>query len=147
MAALTAGRLVPDTKLWNSEFGGYIIDFQMAATDTIFKGSYVEFLATGYVQPAGVGTSLQGAGIALETVINAGAAGAKTCPILVGAVIEAAVTTVVIGMLETHDLVYASDDQTLTTTAGTSALMGWVVQLTGTARGLVQMGRPGQTVA
>ena len=147
MAALAKGRLLPDVKLFNSTHGGYIIDYVMEVSDTIYKGSFVELLAAGQVQPANVGSALQVIGIALETVTASAVAGAFTVPLLCGALIEHAVTGSVIASIGIKDVVYASDDQTLTTTVGTNALFGWFVQLTGTATGLVQMAQPGQTVA
>jgi len=125
--------------------GGFVMDYQVAASDIIYEGSYVEVLAAGHIQPAGVGSSLQGAGIALETVDNsAGSAGDKTCKVLVGCVVADALTATVANI---GDAVYASDDQTLTVTASTNAIMGWMLQITGTNTALIKLKYPGQPIS
>ena len=52
MAALAKGRLVPDVKQFNHTQGGYIIDYVMEVSDTIYKGSFVELLAVVLAQKA-----------------------------------------------------------------------------------------------
>lgn len=141
MAALAVNRLVPVTKMIDAVQGGIVLDMAVVASDIIYQGAFLEVLAAGHVQPAGVGASLQGAGVALEKADNAsGAAGDITVPVLVGAIVQHACTATIANI---GDPVYASDDQTLTVTAGTNALMGWCVQFVSANVILVWMKPPG----
>lgn len=142
MTALAEKRISAPTLMQDQVHGGIIADMAVIDDDILYEGSYLEVLAAGHVQPAGVGSSLQGAGLALETVDNAGgAAAAKNIRVQMGCFVEDAITAD-IGNIGAP--VYASDDQTLTVTAGTNALMGWLVQITGTNRGIVKLKYPGQ---
>lgn len=142
MTALAEKRINVQTLMQDQVHGGIIAHMGIVADDIVFEGGYLEVLAAGHVQPAGVGSSLQGAGLALETVSNAGgSASDKFVQVLIGCFVEDAITATIANI---GDPVYASDDQTLTVTAGTSALMGWLVQFTGTNRGIVKLKYPGQ---
>ena len=140
MTALATGRLMPDVKQFHNIFGGYLLDYVILDTEIIYKGAFVELLATGEVQAANIGASLQVVGIATETVDNTDDGLSVT--LLVGALIEHAVVGGVIGSI--GDAIFCTDDNILTITDSTGdAVAGWYVAQTGTAQGLVQMTMPG----
>ncbi len=135
--ALSAFRLV-DTKQKDPLTGGIVIDYTVAASTTIYQGAFVTIDAGGDIIPCATGTATDCLGIAQETVDNSsGADGDLTCPVLVGAVIEHALTATVANI---DDPVYASDDETLTLTAGTDSFVGQIIQLSAANTVLVQMG-------
>lgn len=93
------------------------------SVDIIYKGALCTFNAAGYLAPAGLAVSEVFAGVAEEYVDNSGgSAGDKSCK----------VKTQGRFLLEGSGLaqgdvgvaVYASDDQTITKTAGTSPRVG-----------------------
>ncbi len=118
MAALTAGRQI----VW--ETGDYDEPRVKAAT-TIFAGAFVGDDASGYARPLVAADPFWG--IAQKDVVNSGAAGAKRVRVRRGrfrirhAVVGATAVT------DKDNLVYASDDNTLTLTSTSNTLVGKVV--------------------
>lgn len=142
MAALTGNRLVT-TKQMDSVQGGIVVDMPAYGTaDVLYKGAILEILATGYVQPANIGSSLQVAGICLEEVTTTAVAGAVTAKVLVGAMVEHAITATVSSV---GALVYATDDQTLSLVETLTTRVGWFVAMTTTANvAIIKFKYPGQ---
>lgn len=142
MAALTGNRLVK-TKQMDPVQGGIVLNYAVVASDIIYQGALLEVAASGYVQPAGVGSGLQFAGLALEKADNSsGSAGDVTCKTLVGGFIEHDVASTTIANI--GDPVYASDDQTLTLVSTGNALVGWIVQFISGDTCIVKCKYPGQ---
>lgn len=126
---------------------GFIAEYEMVASDTVFKGGIVGLAAAGTVAPSPVGGDNM-AGIALETVDNeTGAASAKKCKVLIGAVIEvpyAAQTIAIIG-----DPVFAKTDNVADlslTSSGAYDQLGFVVAVPATGTLHVRMLVPGEQV-
>ena len=117
MAALTAAKEV-------SEKDG-VVRAMPVAVDIIYRGALCTINAAGFLAPAGLAVSEVFAGVAEETVDNSGgSAGDLRCKVktegrylLEGAGFAQGDVGVV---------VYASDDQTVTKTAGTSAPVGQI---------------------
>lgn len=143
MAALSVDRQIPDTKQLETDQAGLAVDYDVAASTTIYKGAFVRIDAGGDIEPC-AGTSTEPClGIALVKADNSdGADGDITCKILVGAVIDHAVGSITKANI--GDAVYTSDDQTLTLTSTTNELVGHLVGITGTNKGLIKTAWPGQ---
>ncbi|MCP3684549.1 MAG: cytoplasmic protein [bacterium] len=115
MAALTESINV-------EEQHGVIAD-SPCAVDVIYRGALVMHNAAGFLAPCAAESGAVFAGIAEEEVDNsAGAAGDKNCKhihdgrfLLTGAGFVQA---------DVGEIVYASDDQTITKTAGSNVLVG-----------------------
>lgn len=139
MTALAAARTLPDMKAIDHATGGIVLDMAVIADDIVYKGAFMEIIAAGHVGPLNSGTAIDFAGIALETVSNVnGSAADVNVKVLTGPVIiDHAVTGADISSI--GDIVYAADDQVLTMVATSNEAMGWFLQLTGTAKGLVLM--------
>lgn len=142
MADLTADRQV-DTKQLNVAEGGYYMDFDVAANETIFQGSFVQGDAGGDIVSAGSDTVGFGAvwGLAVENVVNTTAAGGgsdgdKTAKCLVGAVIEHTLTATTANI---GQAVFVSDDQTLSLTAQGNAFLGTIIGMNTANTVIVQM--------
>lgn len=150
MAALSADRLVPSV-IQGHASTGYVVNYGVEAAEIVYKGALVEVSADGYAQAANVGTGGAGIfflGIALEQSDNSasGAANGDTnVDVLVGAVIEHAVAGATVASI--GDEVYASDDQTLTTTATSNVAVGWVVGHVSGTTCIVQTLTPAQDIA
>jgi hypothetical protein len=90
----------------------------MAASTTIYQGSLVALNAAGYAIAGATATTLTAAGMATETVVNAGLAGAASVPVqrgVFGFASDGSLTVANIGKV-----VYIVDDQTIAATNGTS---------------------------
>ncbi len=136
MAVLTASRLVK-TKVVDALQGGIVINPDVVASDIIYQGAFVTYDASGNLTPAAVGVGKNVLGLALADADNAsGSAGDITCPVLVGAVIEHALTATKSNI---GDAVFVSDDQVVTLTAGQNPYLGHIIQLAGTNLVLIQM--------
>ena len=139
MAALTADRLPPVTK-----FDGMIMDYPVEASEVIYRGAFVEEGTAG-VQAADVGggTPANILGVAQEQADNAsGSAGDIRVKVLVGGVIEHAITSLAFTDLSAP--VYCSDDQTLTTTSTTNPFAWHIVHVPVTGTAIVKLIWPGQ---
>lgn len=136
MAVLTAARLVR-TKVMDALQGGIVLNYDVVASDIIYQGAFVTYDASGNLTPASVGVGKNVIGIALETVDNSGgSAGDLTCKVLVGAVIEHALTATKANI---GDAVFVSDDQVVTLTAGQNPFLGHILELAGTNLVLIKM--------
>jgi len=147
MAALTADKATPNVVNFDAVQGGWVLDMPVAASDIIYRGSFVEVDTLGGVQPADVdaGTVAGFGGIALEKADNSsGSLSDINCKVLVGAVIQYAVTGAIVASV--GDVVYCSDDQTLTTTSTTNTACGWIIgHVTGTTC-IIKLAFPGQNI-
>lgn len=110
---------------------GLTLDFPMTASITIYKGSFVSAAtATGLAKVLTAVAADPFIGIALETKTSA-ATGTTRIKTLMGAIIEYPVTGGT--QAQCGNLVYASDENTLTVTAGTNTFVGRIIKLiTGT---------------
>ncbi|UCC31926.1 MAG: DUF2190 family protein [Phycisphaerales bacterium] len=143
MTALAANRALPDTKQLDNVQGGMVIDYAVQSAEIIYAGAFVKVDSTGYIAAAGGTDTVKCVGVAQEKADNsAGANGAKTAPVLVGAVIDHAVTGATVASIGSK--VYAKDDQTLTMTSTSHNVLGYFIQLTGAAKGLIKCAWPGQ---
>lgn len=148
MAALTADRKVITRKLDPSQ-GGLIVSFTVAASTTIYEGSFVKIDVGGDLVPC-AGTddaAFPCVGLALETADNSNGSDADISVLVqVGAVIQSTVGSET--KADIGKVVYSSDDQTLTLTA-TNEFVGWLVGMSneGASSFLVKMAWAGQTDA
>lgn len=126
MADQTADRITPNVVNLDSVQGGYVVSYGIAATGEIFAGMFVELDAGGDLTSAGAAaTSKQAVGIALERKTGGAADSDVSALVLVGAVIQHAVTAT---RSDIGATVFASDDQTLTLTQLlTSGIIGDIV--------------------
>ena len=148
MAALTALRKVATRKVDPNQ-GGLEIHYTVAASTTIYEGAFVRIDAGGDLIPCdgNDAASTPCYGLALETIDNSGGSdGDLSCRVLVGGFIVSVVGSATLANL--GDVVYCSDDQTLTLIA-TNEFVGWLVGMSGagTDSFVVKMAIPGQTDA
>lgn len=106
-----------------------LIENPVAASVVIFKGSIVMSNATGFLAPAAALAGAKMAGMAYEKMDNAnGADGDVNCKLLREGLFEldgAGFTQADLG-----EMVYASDDQTVSTTQGTNEIaVGKIAQV------------------
>lgn len=106
----------------------------VATATTIYKGSIVAKNAGGFLVPASDAANLQVVGIAEETVVNAGANGAKTCSYMTDVEVELENAGGAIVQASKHELCYVADDQSVTTAAvaAQDIPVGQVVSFTAT---------------
>lgn len=138
--ALTANTLV-DTKIRGVD--GNTFRYSVAASADIFIGAFVRIDAGGDIEPC-AGTSVEPClGISLDRVDNSGGVdGALDCDVLVGAIIQHALSGATIADIGTA--VYTSDDSTLTTTSTTNEFVGFIINVPSAAVVVVKMAIPGQ---
>jgi hypothetical protein len=117
--ALSADRIVPDTKQWNPQHGGYVINYTVGTSATVYVGSFVRLGTAGITPCAGTSTE-PCLGIALE-----GGVATETVKVLVGAMIQHDVTSTTIANI--GDPVYCSDDETLVLTSTTNEPFGNII--------------------
>jgi hypothetical protein len=140
MAALTADRNPPVTKV-----PGMILDLDVAASEVIYKGAFVEIDAGGDITASGVGTA-QAFAIAQEQANNAsGSDGDIRCKCMIGSIFEHAIASITKASI--GSIVYASDDQTLTLVSTANNFVGWVVQVQDTGTALVKHAYAGEPSA
>ncbi len=95
------------------------------SVDHIYRGAICTFNAAGYLAPAGLAVSEVFAGIAIEEVDNsAGSAGDVSCRVKCEGRFLLTGSGFVQGDL--GEVVYASDDETITKTAGTNPPIGMI---------------------
>ena len=132
MAALTESKEVPEKD--------GIIHAAPMAVDIIYRGALVVYNAAGYLAPASGASGEIFAGVAEEEVDNsAGSAGDEVCRykkegiyLLEGAGLAQG---------DVGEQVYASDDQTITKTAGTNAPVGKIVEYVSATQVWVKLDR------
>ena len=134
MTALTDNKEV-------SEKNSRIIENPVAASTVIFKGAIVMSNATGYLAPAAALADAVMAGIAYEKADNAnGADGDVNCKLLREGSFElsgSGFTQADLGLA-----VYASDDQTVSTTQGTNEVeVGKIVQVVSASKVFVDIAK------
>lgn len=122
MTALTANKEVieKDRKL---------LAMPVVASDIIYKGAIVKINAAGYAAPMAAEAGAHMGGMAYEKADNStGAAGAIKCKLMregVFKLVSAGLTQADLG-----SIVYASDDQTVSTTQGTNEVaVGRIVEV------------------
>lgn len=97
------------------------------AVDIIYRGAMLMHNAAGFLAPAATGAGSFFAGIAEEEVDNsAGSAGDKVCKYKRTGVYL--LTSSGLAQADIGTKVYASDDQTLTTTSTNNVLVGQIVE-------------------
>ena len=149
MAALTAGRKVP-TRKPNPYDMGLEVSYTVAASTTIYEGSFVRIDVGGDIVPCD-GTDSQTlffVGMALETVDNSGGSdGDLSCKVLVGGVIEHTIGSETLADIGKY--VYTTDDQTLVVNSADNELVGTVIGMSneGAAIFIVKLEWPGMTDA
>lgn len=126
MSDLTADRTV-DTKQLNVAEGGYYMNYDVADSETIYQGAFVQGDAGGDIVSAGSATVGFGSvwGLAVETADNSsGSDGDITAKCLVGGVIEHSLTATTANI---GQAVFVSDDQTLSLTAQGNSFLGTII--------------------
>ena len=113
-----------------------VFEFNMAATTTIRKGWIVSLNADENLVSGVEAANTQVVGIAAETVVNGGSAGAATCKVYADAVFQFAASS--IAQTAVGELMHLVDNQTFDETAGAntvklgilervdSSTLGWV---------------------
>lgn len=142
MADLTANRQTPNVVNLDSVQGGYSISYGIAALEEIYTGMFVELDAGGDITSAGANAlSQQILGVALERQTGGAADSDVSAKVLVGAVIQHALTST---LADIGAMVFASDDQTLTLTrANGSAIVGQMIAIGDSANtALIKMQLP-----
>lgn len=109
--------LTDDIKL--EEKPGHLVDSPVVASDIIYQGALVKHNAAGYIAPAAAESGAVFAGVAYERVDNSsGAAGDKMVRVIkMGTFL---LTGSGFTQANVGASVYASDDQTISTTQGTN---------------------------
>lgn len=144
MANLTAERIVP--RHIGRQGDGYINDYDIAASEIIYKGALVAVDATGNLISAGGVLTHFFVGIALETIDNsAGSAGDLTAKVLWPEVFRHALASATKANI--GDAVYASDDQTVVTTSTGVVLVGHVISSNDAGIVNIASVKPGQPAA
>lgn len=103
---------------------------KLAAATTIYKGALVAKNAAGYCVPAADTAGLVVVGVAMQTVVNPGAAGALEINIDVGGVYKffnLAADPVV--QADMHGIVRVGDDQSVRNAGGTADIIAGVCEL------------------
>ena len=127
-----------DVKQTHPLFGGVILDLDVAASTTIYKGTFVEMDAGFDLVDAGTGSTGNVTGLVIDGADNSsGSDGDLTARILVGGIIVYALTST---QTDIGKSVYASDNQTLTLTAANNPRVGVMLEITGDANiAIIQM--------
>jgi len=119
MTALTANKLIGEKE-------GKLIDCPVVGSDIIFKGAIVKHNAAGYLAPMSAEVGASFAGIAFEKKDNSGgSAGDISCR-----AIKSGLFLMVSSGLSQSDVgsvVYASDDQTVSTVQGANEVAVGVI--------------------
>lgn len=106
-----------------------LLSFPVVASDIIYKGAIVKINAAGYLAPMAAEAGAFNAGIAYEKVDNsAGSAGDEECLVLREGVFKLAGSG--FSQADLGSTVYASDDQTVSTTQGANEIaVGKIVEV------------------
>lgn len=110
MAAATADRKT------SARSTGRTFTADLAAATKIWLGTLVAVNAAGYAVPASDTAALKVIGVALSTVDNTGAAGAKSITVETGVFKLVNLATAIV-QASKHKLCYVGDDQSVTTAA------------------------------
>jgi len=139
MAALTA-----DKKQITQGTPLNCIGYKMTNAVTIYKGSLVSVNSSGYALASADTASTVVVGVAVEQVVNSGAAGAKTIQVETNGIFTFVAGTG-IGQDDVGQLCYVSDDQTVTNaaTATNDIPVGRVVSYDSAASTVMVCVRPG----
>lgn len=114
MSALTADKEV-------SRKDGSIVSHPVSGSVTIYKGALCKITAAGYLAPMAAEAGAFMAGVAYESTVNSGSAGAKVCRVWADGIFELAGTG--FAQSDVGSSVYASDDQTVSTTQGSNEIL------------------------
>lgn len=118
---------------------GTVNEIPVVANDIIYEGSAVG-LSSGYARPLVASDTF--VGFCEQTVDNTGgAAGAKNVRVIASGLIQLAVTGVA-AVTDVGAAVYASDDNTFTTTASTNTYIGAVRRFISSGVALVEFDTP-----
>lgn len=135
MTALAAARGISKRNV------GYLMPAQpVAASTTIWKGAMVCINAAGYAVPASDTSGLLPVcGVADETVVNSGAAGAKFIRLQTDAYFEFNASSITQAMV--GDTMYVVDDNTFDDAAGPTndVPAGILVQFVSTTKGMIKI--------
>lgn len=102
------------------------LEYPVIASDIIYEGAAVGENDSGYSRPLVAGDAFQG--FAIEKVDNSdGSAGDKNVKVKSKGFIKLAITSIAITSND-RPIVYASDDDTFTLTAGSNSPIGLVAQ-------------------
>ncbi len=128
MTALAAGRLTPrrgDTAVID------LLSYPMESATTVYAGGIVALNTSGYLVPASADVTLKVVGVAQETVVNAGAAAAKKCPVRRGTfAFASAGSGDQLAQDDVGKVVYAQDDQTVALLGTARPVAGKLVEYT-----------------
>ena len=102
-----------------------IVNYPVLSSTTIYKGSLVVDIGTGYASPGSNDGSYTFLGVAMENVTNAGADGAKSVRLYKTGSYEFSKPTAV--QTDLGVVMYIRDDQTVDTTSTNSISAGYVV--------------------
>jgi len=118
---------------------GKLVAFPVVASDILYKGALVKINAAGFLAPCAAEAGAQFAGVAYEQIDNsAGAAGAKTCRVETEGVFE--MLGAGLAQADVGSSVYASDDQTVSTTqAANEQLVGKIVEFVSATKVMVKI--------
>jgi len=132
MAALAANKEI-------IEKGRELISFPVVASDIIYKGAICKINAAGYLAPMAAEAGAAFAGMAWEKVDNsAGSAGDENCRVQRVGIFE--MVTSGAAQSAVGSIVYASDDQTVSTTQGTNELaVGRIIEVISATKILVDI--------
>lgn len=132
MAAVTANQVI-------KRRNGHRRSVSVAASTTIYEGTFVFVTAAGY----GTGAIASGAnvyaGVAVETVDNSsGSNGEKTVEVICDKNCEFELTLGSAAIADIGDTVYATDNFTITKTSTSNSAMGVITEYIGTNTVLVR---------
>lgn len=122
MTALAADR--KDTKISEPGIRGYPV----VASDIIYKGGLVALDTDGYLNPAANTTGWKVKGVAVRLADNsAGASGDVTVQVRSGISVNVLIASA--AQTNVGDIVYVTDDTTVTFTAGNNVIAGYVEEI------------------
>lgn len=132
MAALAANKEVTEKKR-------KLLAFPVVASDIIYKGAICKINAAGYLAPMAAEAGAAFAGMALEKVDNSsGSAGDVKARVEREGVFS--MVSAGLSQSDVGSIVYASDDQTVSTTQGTNELaVGRIVEVVSATECLVDI--------
>ena len=121
------------------EKGRALLRYPVVASDIIYKGAIVKINAAGYLAPMAAEAGAFMAGMAYEKADNsAGSAGDIECKVQREGVFE--MVSSGLAQADVGSIVYASDDQTVSTTQGTNEIaVGKIVEVISATKCLVDI--------
>ncbi|MCZ6654860.1 MAG: hypothetical protein O7D91_17765 [Planctomycetota bacterium] len=136
--AITADRALPFLQSLN---GGLVVEFEVGATEEIFRGAVVCEDA-GFA--SGFGTSQDFMGISLERVTGGASDGDNRVKVQIGG--YALITLASVALANFGAGVYATDNQTFTLATTSSIAIGRIVHVPVTGTCWVKLRTPGEGV-